>query len=555
MNYIVEYHNQIKTGKIIVSKKVRTLFDYLVWLIDGNSDRWVYDEAKANRPIEFIEQFCKHDTGKNHNQPFILELWQKAIIAATFGIVDFETGKRKYREMLLVVARKNGKSTLAAAIGLYMLMKSGEYGAEIYSAATKRDQAAIIWDAAVKMIKKSPALYKRNRCLVNKIVYDRLNGVFKPLSSESNTLDGLNVYVSLIDELHAIQDKNLYDVIIDGMIARDEPLSVITTTAGTVRDNIFDLKYEQAERALNNMAEFVDDDYTFLPVVYELDHKSEWTNSECWAKANPGLGTIKKIDQLENKVMLAKANDLLVKNLLCKDFNIRETSHDSFLSYDDAVNTDTYDMAELKPRYAIGGVDLSSTTDLTCATVLFKTSRDGELYAKQMYWIPEDTLEKHIASDKVPYDIWVKRGLIRLCPGNMVDYQMVIQWFHELRDKYNLITYKIGYDAWSAQSFASLMTLNFGDNTMDVVRQGAQTLSTPMKQLGAELKAKNINYDNNDVLKWCLLNVEMEVDKNYNIKPRKPKNERQRIDGFASLLDAYVEYDRIKDEYLNLVGG
>lgn len=253
--------------------------------------------------------------------------------------------------------------------------------------------------------------------------------------------------------------------------------------------------------------------------------------------------------------MLAKANDLLVKNLLCKDFNIRETSHDSFLSYDDAVNTDTYDMAELKPRYAIGGVDLSSTTDLTCATVLFKTSRDGELYAKQMYWIPEDTLEKHIASDKVPYDIWVKRGLIRLCPGNMVDYQMVIQWFHELRDQYNLITYKIGYDAWSAQSFASLMTLNFGDNTMDVVRQGAQTLSTPMKQLGAELKAKNINYDNNDVLKWCLLNVEMEVDKNYNIKPRKPKNERQRIDGFASLLDAYVEYDRIKDEYLNLVGG
>ena len=555
MNYIVEYHNQIKTGKIIVSKKVRTLFDYLVWLIDGNSDRWVYDEAKANRPIEFIEQFCKHDTGKNHNHPFILELWQKAIIAATFGIVDFETGKRKYREMLLVVARKNGKSTLAAAIGLYMLMKSGEYGAEIYSAATKRDQAAIIWDAAVKMIKKSPALYKRNRCLVNKIVYDRLNGVFKPLSSESNTLDGLNVYVSLIDELHAIQDKNLYDVIIDGMIARDEPLSVITTTAGTVRDNIFDLKYEQAERALNNMAEFVDDDYTFLPVVYELDHKSEWTNSECWAKANPGLGTIKKIDQLENKVMLAKANDLLVKNLLCKDFNIRETSHDSFLSYDDAVNTATYDMAELKPRYAIGGVDLSSTTDLTCATVLFKTSRDGELYAKQMYWIPEDTLEKHISSDKVPYDIWVKRGLIRLCPGNMVDYQMVIQWFHELRDKYNLITYKIGYDAWSAQSFASLMTLHFGDNTMDVVRQGAQTLSTPMKQLGAELKAKNINYDNNDVLKWCLLNVEMEVDKNYNIKPRKPKNERQRIDGFASLLDAYVEYDRIKDEYLNLVGG
>ena len=555
MNYIVEYHNQIKTGKIIVSKKVRTLFDYLVWLIDGNSDRWVYDEAKANRPIEFIEQFCKHDTGKNHNHPFILELWQKAIIAATFGIIDFETGKRKYREMLLVVARKNGKSTLAAAIGLYMLMKSGEYGAEIYSAATKRDQAAIIWDAAVKMIKKSPALYKRNRCLVNKIVYDRLNGVFKPLSSESNTLDGLNVYVSLIDELHAIQDKNLYDVIIDGMIARDEPLSVITTTAGTVRDNIFDLKYEQAERALNNMAEFVDDDYTFLPVVYELDHKSEWTNSECWAKANPGLGTIKKIDQLENKVMLAKANDLLVKNLLCKDFNIRETSHDSFLSYDDAVNTATYDMAELKPRYAIGGVDLSSTTDLTCATVLFKTSREGELYAKQMYWIPEDTLEKHISSDKVPYDIWVKRGLIRLCPGNMVDYQMVIQWFHELRDKYNLITYKIGYDAWSAQSFASLMTLNFGDNTMDVVRQGAQTLSTPMKQLGAELKAKNINYDNNDVLKWCLLNVEMEVDKNYNIKPRKPKNERQRIDGFASLLDAYVEYDRIKDEYLNLVGG
>lgn len=555
MNYIEIYCEKIKSGDVVVSEKVKKLFKHLYDKLHDSGSRYVFDEKKANHAIDFIERYCKHSKGKWAGKPVVLEVWQKAILSALFGFIDRNTGLRQYRELILIVARKNGKSTLASCIGLYLLMADGEPGSEVYSVATQREQAKIIWNEAVRMVKKSPSLNKRCDCLVSRIKCRFNDGVFVPLASDSNTLDGLNVHGALIDELHAIKDKNLYDVVIDGMTAREQPLSIITSTAGTIREGIFDLKYEEAA---NIIAGYGDEngykDETILPVIYELDKRNEWTKPTCWAKANPALGTIKSREQLEDKVNRAKANPHYVKNLLCKDFNVRETATEAFLTFEQLNNEATFDIGVLKPRYGIGGIDLSATTDLTCATMLFKTPEDEKrFYVEQMYWIPEDLFEKRIHEDKVPYDIWLRRGFVRLSSGNSIDYRLIVEWFEEIQNEKDVYLFKCGYDSWSAKYFVQDMINTFGEPTMEPVIQGKKTLSGPMKALGADLEAKLINYNNNPVLKWCMANVSVDMDKNGNIQPCKLQNPRQRIDGFASLLDAYVVYERNKDDYMNII--
>lgn len=552
MNYIEEYYQKIVRKELTVSEKVRKVYKHLTSeLVNSNSD-FYFDESKANHAITFIEKYCKHSKGEVGGKPFVLELWQKAMVSAVFGFIEKSTGLRKYRELILIVARKNGKSALGSAIALYMLFADGEAGPEVYSAATKRDQAKIIWNEAVKMTQKSPVLTKRSKCLVSEIKSISNEGIFKPLSSDSNSLDGLNVSCSLIDELHAIKDKNLYDVIIDGMTARKQPLSIITSTAGTIRENIFDLKYEECERIINGFEDGSYIDNRILPIIYELDSRSEWTNSDNWVKANPGLGTIKSYEQLKEKVERAKHNGLLVKNLLCKDFNIRETSSEAFLNFEQLNNKQTFDIKQLNAKYCIGGIDLSATTDLTCATVLFKTSIDSPIYVKQMYWLPEDLLEKRSLEDNIPYNEWYIQDLLRTTPGNQINYKFVTEWFLEIQQELNLYVYKVGYDSWSASYFIQDLKDNFGDLTCIPVIQGKKTLSAPMKSLAAELEKKNIIYNNNPILKWCMANVSIEIDKNGNIQPIK-YNQRKRIDGFASLLDAYVIYQDSLEEYNSLI--
>lgn len=474
--------------------------------------------------------------------------------AALFGFVHKIDGIRKYREFMLIVARKNGKSAWGSAIALYLMVADNEPGPEIVSAATKKDQAKIIWSEAKRMVRKSPVLSKRIRTLVAEMISDFNDGSFKPLSSDSNTLDGLNVHCSLIDELHAIEDKNLYDVIVDGMTAREQPISIITTTAGTVREGIFDIKYEEAERIINGY----DDpegykDERVLPIIYELDKREEWIDPKCWKKANPGLGTIKNEDQLRSKVEKAKANPMLVKNLLTKDFNIRETSTEAWLTFEQLNNTSKYKVAELKPSYGIGGCDLSSTTDLTAAKVIFMVSDDPHIYVKQMYWLPEDLLEQRSKEDDIPYDLWHEQGLLRTTPGNSVHYKFVTEWFLEIRDEFGIYIPWIGYDRWSANYWVEEMEGYFGKEAMIPVAQGKQTLSSPMKLLGADLESKLVNYNNNPIDKWCLSNTAIDIDKNLNIQPNKTKNQRRRIDGTAALLNAYVILQDKRNDYLNMI--
>ena len=328
----------------------------------------------------------------------------------------------------------------------------------------------------------------------------------------------------------------------------------IYVTAGTVREDIYDLKYEEAKRVINGL--FDKNGYKdkhFFPFLYELDNRKEWTQEENWYKANPGLGTIKNLDTLRAKVKKALNNPMLVKNLVCKEFNIRETSSESWMTFEDLDNTATFDIKELCPKYGIGGNDLSATTDLTNATLLFMVPDDKHIYVEQMYWLPEDLLEQRVREDKIPYDLWLEQGWLRTCPGNKVHYKHVVEWYQEMQEKYDIYLFKDGYDSWSATYFVEDMKNTFGADTMEAVIQGKKTLSSPMKSLGADLAAKRIVYQNNPILKWCLANTAVDIDKNNNIQPCKGNSPTRRIDGLAGLLDAYVVLENHLEEYQSLI--
>lgn len=552
-NPILEYWEKIERKEILVCDKIYRTYKKLVNDI-YNPEKYHYSPKRANHVIEFAENYCKHSKGKFGGKPVVLELWEKAHLAAVFGFID-DQGHRQYRESILIVGKKNGKSLLASIVGLYLLAADGEPGPEVYAVATKKDQSKIIWLEAKKMVRKSPLLLKRIKTLVSELVADFCDGTFKPLASDSDTLDGLNVHGGLMDEIHQWkQGKALYDIIADGVSAREQPLIYITSTAGTIREDIYDQKYEEVEMLINGY----DDpdgykDEHLIAFVYELDNRREWTDEDCWIKANPGLGTIKNRQTLKDKVEKAKKNPILVKNILCKEFNIRETSSEAWLTFEQANNTETFDIRKLKPRYGIGGCDLSSAVDLTAAKVIFKVPEDKKTYVMSMYWIPEDLVEKRVAEDKVPYDIWIEKGYVRTCKGNKISYKDVKAWFVEIQEKYDIYLNRIGYDAWSATYFVEDMQQYFGKGTMVPVIQGKKTLSAPMKNLGADLEKNLIIYNNNPVDKWCLYNTAVDVDKNDNIQPIKTSKPRRRIDGTAALLDAYVVMQENMTEYMSLI--
>lgn len=542
-------------GKTVVSKKIYQTYKKVIADLNSNDSDYYYSNLRGNHVIEFIENFCRHSKGKYGGKPVILELWEKAMLATIFGFVDTD-GFRKYQRAVLIIGKKNGKSLLSSCVGLYMLLADNEAGPEIYSVATKKEQAKIIWEESKRMVNKSPALRKRIKPTISQLSSENFNnGTFKALASDTNSLDGLNVHCALMDEIHQWRNgEALYNIIADGVTARDEPLIFVTSTAGVIREDIYDQIYDEAGMTINGYSQkdgYKDKRSIFF--IYELDKKEEWKDESCWIKANPGLGTIKNIKTLAEKVAKAKQNSRLIKNLVCKEFNIRETSTDTWLSFDELNNEEKYDLDKLKPRYGIGGIDLSKTTDLTCATVIFKVPDDGKIYVKQMYWLPEDILEDRANEDKIPYLLWKEQELLRTSQGNKVDYHDVVDWFFEIQNKYDIYLFAGGYDAWSATYLVNELKQSFGESTFEAVFQGKRTLSSPMKDLGADLISKKIVYDNNPILKWCLSNTISETDKNGNIQPHKGKNQRKRIDGLASLLDAYVVYEKKQAEYESVI--
>lgn len=544
MNWIRAYLDKIEAGEIVTSKRVRKIYQRLAYDMD-NPGKYRFDEAKANRPIEFIERFCKHSKGEWAGQPVRLELFQKAFISALFGFVDSETGLRKYREAFFMVARKNGKSTMLAGIALYMMLADGEAGAEIYSVATKRDQAKIIFDEVCHMVSQSPYLRKHIRKRKSDLYFSAAMSKMQALGKNSDTLDGLNSSCVIIDELHGIKDRNLYEVMKQSQSARRQPLLVMITTAGTVRECIFDDTYEYACKVVDGVI----NDPTFLPIIYELDAKSEWTDPAAWFKANPGLGRIKKLEDLVAKVERAKQSPKDLSGILCKDFNIRETRYNAWLDFDSINNEETFSLEDFRGAYAIGGADLSLTTDLTCATVLMMHPETHKRYIKQMYWLPEDNFTQRVEQEKIPYDKWLEAGLVRLCKGNTINYSDVTAWFLEIVKEHGITPLWVYYDSWSARYWVEEMEA-YGFK-MERCIQGAKTLSLPMQNLGADLQAKKVVYNNNPILKWCLTNTGIQEDRNGNIVPVKNSSAKRRIDGTASLLDAYVGLYEHYNEFLN----
>lgn len=554
-NPILEYYEQIKNGKVTVCDKIRKWYKHLSDKVINPTDGYHYEAKRGNHIIEFIENYCRHSKGKMGGQLVKLELWEKAWLAATFGFVD-DDGIRQYNLSVLIIGKKNGKSLLASAIGLYMLIGDGEPGPEVYAVATKRDQAKIIWQEAKRMVRKSETLLKRIKPLLNELSSEDYNcGVFKPLASDSDTLDGLNVHCCLMDELHQWKNgRQLYDIMADGTIGRDQPIILVTTTAGKIREDIYDEIYDDAVRTTNGLFDEVGyKDEHSLYIIYELDKREEWENPDCWEKANPGLGTIKNRNALASKVKKAQANPSLVRNLVCKEFNIAETSTESWLNFEELNNETKFDVKELRPTYGIGGADLSSTTDLTAAKMLFRVPDNENIFILSMYWIPADLVEKKVTEDKIPYDKWIEQGFMRTCPGNKIDASVVTAWYQELQDEYDIYLWKEGYDAWSAQMWVNQMIDAFGPTVMEAVHQGKKTLSAPMKALKADLVKKRIIYNNNPIDKWCLANTAIDEDRNGNIQPIKTSKSTRRIDGTAALLDAYTIYFEYEDEYLSIV--
>ena len=551
MNYVREYWRKIESGEIVTSRRVKAVYGRLMAEMDSPAadSPYYFDEETGERPIIFIERFCKQSQG-TLGAPLRLELFQKAFIQTLFGWLLKETGYRRFRETLFLVGRKNGKSTLLAALALYMLVADYEGAAEIYSVATKKDQAPKTLTEAVNMVKQSPelrAIIKKRR---NDIYFPATASTFEALASDSNTLDGLNSHAVIIDELHAIRDRNLYEVMKQSTSSRRQPLVIMITTSGTVRESVFDNLYGLA----CDIADGKVTEDTFLPVLYELDARAEWTDPQAWIKANPGLGTIKQYATLAAFVERAKKNPEDLPGVLCKDFNVPETSASVWLSFEDIKNDATFTMQDVYNTYAIGGCDLSATTDLTCATLLIRRSREDEtVYVLQHYFIPQkriDQLDEH-NSQEAPYKIWAERELLTICDGARVDYSAVTAWFCQMRDEFKIDAFAVGYDRALAGYWVDEMKANGFD--MRAVAQGPFTWSQPMREMGAAFADKKVNYNRNPVLVWCLSNTAVKKSGVNNIQPVKV-SDRRRIDGAVSLLNAWVIYVRDNEDYMYLVG-
>ena len=555
----VRYTDAVLDGGLVACKKIIKLCKILRPRFEtGEYKCWHYDPERAKRPIEFIERFCCQPEGKPGQhiemQPFQM-FWQEVV----FGWVD-EQGFRQYNEAFNVRARKNGKSTEQAGLGLYMLTKDGEGAPQCYSAANSKPQASLLYGSMLRMVSQSPALRRRlhKGTIPNRgedgLIYRANGGYFTPLSSQTRNQDGLNVHFAAIDEVAAVTNRDIYDLLKQATSAREQPLIVEITTNGFERDNFFDSQYDYASRWLDGK---VEDDH-FLPVIYELDDRSEWSDEDMWVKANPGIDVIKKREALRGYVNKAKQDPSFLPTVMTKDFDLPENRASAWLSFEQAVNRETFDWREMGFRYCVIGYDASDTIDLTSAQALMMRPGDPKIYEMSMYWIPEMQLEKYRTSglrkqrDNVPYDRWIEEGLVRTCPGNTIDHRVVFEWMQELRDEFDVYPFAMGYDPWHLQddSWKDTARQFVGKNRAEQVRFGAQTLSIPMKEIKEVYAAKGIVDNDNPVNQWCRMNVGVMTDTNDNIKPVKANGPTGRIDGWAAEICAYVCLKRHWEDYM-----
>lgn len=560
MTAFEQYFGGIVKGKIVACEKMKLVAARLMHAYK-HPGVYHFDPKTAARHADFIERFCKLPSGRL-GAPLKLELFQRARIEAIFGFVD-DNGLRQYNEVLIIEGRKNGKTTEMGAVELDLAVNDDEGSPQVFNVATKHDQAMLGFNACHKMVKQSPELRRHVTKGINGLNVDFNFGTIQALASNTKSLDGLDVHAGIIDELAAIQNRDIYDLVKQGMAARRQPLLFAITTNGFVRDNIFDSQYQYASDWLYD--KLTEPNEHFLPFIYELDDRDEWDKEECWIKANPGLGTIKSLDFLRQSVAKAKDDPAYRPTVMVKDFNLIENTASAWLSWGDIENTATYDFAEMGFRYGIGGFDAADSVDLNSAWALcMRRNPDGSLddhiYTRSMYWLPESVLEQDAASgsrrerDNVPYLLWERRGLLRTYPGNKVNKSVFLDWYRELRDEDDLYIRYIGYDPWHIDdSILAEFEAEFGKGAMIPVRQGPRTMSDPLRELKADLRAKRIVHNSNPIDMWCMSNAAITSDVNANIQLAKGFDPRKRIDGLVALACGYIVLRDRYTDYTNII--
>ena len=554
MNYVQEYIDQIKSGKIIVSQKVEKLYLNIIEpVLQNKHPKYYFNEKKGEKFILFAEHFCRQSKGKWASKKIKLALFQKAKYQALLGILERKTGKRRFKEAFDVRARKNGKSTENAILGLYLTIT--EPGGEVYVAATVSGQARRVWDESKTMIDQSRELQMKFKYKVfpSPTIYTKHSmSIYKVLSKQVKTFDGLNASGAIIDEIHELS-RQIYDILKQSTSAREEPFISMITTAGFVRGGLFDDIYEYSSKVLDGV---IEDDRLF-PLIYELDDEREIHDEKMWVKANPGLDMIKQREDLRYNVERMKEDMNFAATVKTKDFNLIGVENKAWLNFEDFNNPEEYTPEELKQfdnTIVLGGFDLSRTTDITAfATMLFDKKRHKPIVIMK-FWITAKFLETQKNNgSKVPWHAWIERGLIDISGTELIDYHDIANYVANNFRKHGWMYLYLNYDRYSAQYLIEeLAALGYAKDTCLIpTAQGAITLSIPMQTLEADLKQKKLCYQNNQVLKWMFSNVEVVQDRNGNYLPKKADDKRGRkIDGVSAILNIYVSLCKNMDYYL-----
>ena len=545
-NHIQEYYHKIKTGEIVVGKWITLLYEKVTaGLRDG---LFYFDARKANRAIEFIETFCHHCEGRD--DLITLELWQKATVSLMFGIVDDE-GLRIYREVFLVMGRKNGKSLFASACIAYMDYLDGEYGAKIYCLAPKLEQAAIVYENFYKMVVREPELSQLAQKRRSDVYMESTNTSIRPLAFNAKKSDGFNPHLTVCDEIAswpAEQGLKQYEVMKSALGARKQPLILSISTAGYVNDGIYDELMMRSTGVLLGTSE----ERRLCPLLYMIDDIEKWDDIEELKKANPNMGVSVSPDFFLEEIAVAHNSLSKRAEFITKYCNLKQSSTQAWLPYEvvDKVSGDEYSLEDFRSSYCVGGIDLSQTTDLTACCVVIE--RAGELYTFARFFMPANKIEELQEREGVPYQLYVSQGLIQPSGENFVDYNDCFDWFRMLVEDYEILPLQVGYDRYSAQYLVQQME-QYGFH-MDDVYQG-ENLTPVLHECDGLLRDRTLLLGTNKLLKAHFLNVGMKQnEETRKIRPVKI-DPRTHIDGFVAVIDALTVrqkwYDQIGEQLKN----
>lgn len=541
-NWIFKYHEAIQKKEVIVGVWVRLCFEILTTgLLNGE---WEFNEKKANKAIKFIENFCHHSEGRS--DLLHLELWQKAIVSAIFGIMDKTTGYRQFREVFIIIARKNGKTLFAAAIAAYMTYIDGEYGAKVYFLAPKLDQADLVYDAFYQIVQSDDELDSITKKRRSDIYIKAFNTSVKKIAFNSKKSDGFNPQLVVNDEMEAWpgdQGLKQYEVMTSALGARKQPLIISIATAGYVNDGIFDELFKRATAFLKGNSR----EKRLLPFIYMIDDIEKWDSIEELKKSNPNLGVSVSAEYYLEQIEIARNSISKKVEFMTKFCNIKQNSAVAWLDYWDVMKCVHEDkplaLEDFKGCYCVAGIDLSRTTDLTAASIII--NRDGINHVFTRFYMPQKRYEIAINEDNTPYNIYRDRGFLFISGENQVDYKDVYNWLIELVKVYKIKPLKIGYDRYSASYLVDdLKTAGFHT---DDVYQGTN-LTPILHMFEGELKDGNFDFGDNSMLASHFLNVAVDINLNDSrMKPVKIEK-RMRIDGAMSVFDALTMVSKYHNE-------